>query len=113
MGGAHAVLLCEMERGSLSSEDEDQIDRICRAHVQKYVSINTQAWGRTDNRKPWFCKNFQRNSCSFSRDHESNGHLHKHICAFCLAQGKQLGHLEKNCQNKGQQTKNNIPAAHH
>ena len=92
---AHAVLLCEMERGSLTWENEDRIDRIRRAHVQKHVSMGKQSWGRADSRKPWFCKNFQTNSCSFSRDHESNGHLHKHICAFCLTQGKQLGHSEK------------------
>ena len=24
-----------------------------------------------------------------------NGNLHKHICAFCLSLGKQLGHPEK------------------
>ena len=109
---AHAVMLCEMEHGSLTWENEDRIDRIRRAHAQKHVSASKQSWGRVDGRKPWFCKNFQTNSCSFSRDHESNGCLHKHICAFCLTQGKQLGHSEKNCQNKGQ-TKNEIPAAHH
>ena len=26
---AHAVLLCEMERGSLTWDNENQIDRIC------------------------------------------------------------------------------------
>ena len=99
---AHAVLFCEMERRSLTWENEDRIDRIHKAHAQKHVSTSKQSWGRADGRKPWFCKNFQTNSCSFSRDHGSNGHLQKHICTFCLTQGKQLGHSEKNCQNKGQ-----------
>ena len=66
--------------------------------------------GRADTRKPWFCKKIQTNSCSFPKDHETIGRMHKHICVFCLIQGKQLGHLEKNCQNK---TKNDTPAAHH
>ena len=35
---AHAVLLCEMERGSLQWVDLDCIDRIRRAHAQKHVS---------------------------------------------------------------------------
>ena len=34
---AHAVLMCEMERGSLQWEDTDQIDRIRRAHAQKHA----------------------------------------------------------------------------
>ena len=43
----------------------------------------------------------------------TNDRLHRHICAFCLFQGKQLGHSEKNCQNKNFQTKNETPAAQH
>ena len=108
---AHALLLCEMERGSLQWKDADRIDRIRRAHAQKHVP-NKQNWGQNDNRKPWFCKKFQTNTCSFQRDHETNGKLHKHICAFCLAKGKQLNHSEKNCTNKNQ-TKNEQTAAHH
>ena len=106
---AHAVLLCEMERGSLTWENGERIDRIRRAHAQKHVP-SRQAWGKSDTKKPWFCKNFQNNTCSFQKDHESNGRLQRHICAFCLTQGKQLGHAEKNCQNK---TKNENPAVHH
>ena len=106
---AHAVLLCKMEHGSLTWENGERIDRIRRAHAQKHVP-SRQTWGRSDTKKPWFCKNFQTNSCSFQKDHESNGRLQRHICAFCLTQGKQLGHAEKNCHNK---TKNDTPAVHH
>ena len=106
---AHAVLLCEMEGGSLTWENGERIDRIRRAHAQKHVP-SRQTWGKSDNKKPWFCKNFQNNTCSFQKDHESNGRLQRHICVFCLTQGKQLPHAEKNCQNK---TKNDTPAVHH
>ena len=41
---AHAVLLCEMEQGSLQWEDLDCIDRIRRAHAQKHVS-GRSGWG--------------------------------------------------------------------
>ena len=34
---AHAILLCEMERGMVNWEDTDRIDRIRRAHAQKHV----------------------------------------------------------------------------
>ena len=110
---AHAVLLCEMERGTVTWEDQERIDRIRRAHAQKHISGGRQNWGRPEVRKPWFCKNFQSNSCSFPKDHESNGRLHRHICAFCLSQGKQLSHSKKKCQNKTHQVKNETPAAHH
>ena len=108
---AHAVLLCEMERGSLHWEDSDCIDRIRRAHAQKHVQ-SKQNWGKNEIKKPWFCKNFQTNNCTFPRDHETNGKLHRHICAFCLANGKHLNHSEKNCTNKNQ-TKNEHTAVHH
>ena len=53
---AHAVLMCEMERGTVKWEDGDRIDRIRRAHAQKHVSHTRKNWARQDNKKPWFCK---------------------------------------------------------
>ena len=97
---AHSVLLYEMERGLLKWEDSDRIDRIRRAHAQKHNS-NKQNWPRNDKRKPWLCKHFQTNSCLYQKDHEINGRLHKHIRAFCLANGKQLNHSEN---KKNEQT---------
>ena len=41
---AHAVLLCEMERGSLQWEDTNQLDRIQRAHAQKPIPVNKPNW---------------------------------------------------------------------
>ena len=72
---AHAVLLCEMERWSLTWENGERIDRIRRAHAQKHVP-SRQTWAKSDTKKPWFCKNFQNNTCSFQKDHESNGHIY-------------------------------------
>ena len=111
---AHAVLMCEMERGSLQWEDTDQIDRIRRAHAQKHAP-GKGGWAKPSDpgRKPWFCKNFQSGTCTHTRDHEFNGKLQKHICAFCLMNGKQLGHAEKDCLSKRQNPKNDQAAAHH
>ena len=94
---AHAVMLCEMERGVLTWEDTDRIDRIWCAHAQKYLSNARQGWAKSgdNNRKPWFCKNYQQGLCSHSKEHEMNGRTHKHICAFCLSNGRQLAHAEK------------------
>ena len=94
---AHAVLLCEFERGTVNWENTARIDRIRRAHAQKHVSSN-KTWGKVEkSSKPWYCKPFQTGSCSSTKDHEVNGKLHKHICSFCLGQGRFLGHAEKDC----------------
>ena len=46
--GAHAVILCEMESGTLSWEDTERIDWVCRAHAQKHVPSSKQNWVRGD-----------------------------------------------------------------
>ena len=54
---AHAVMLCEMERGVLTWEDTERIDRIRRAHAQKHLSQSKQQnWGKAseNQKKPWF-----------------------------------------------------------
>ena len=33
----------------------------------------------------------------YNKDHEVNGKLHKHLCSFCLSQGRFQGHAEKRC----------------
>ena len=41
---AHAVLLCEMERGTVCWADTSRIDRIRRAHAQKHNHFTKQNW---------------------------------------------------------------------
>ena len=96
---AHAVLCCEFERGMVTWDDTAKIDRIRRAHAQKPVQHYGKSWSKSNDtgRKPWFCKPFQSNTCSHSKDHEVNGRVHRHICAHCLQQGKVLPHSEQNC----------------
>ena len=42
---AHAVLLCDMERGAVMWDNSDEIDRIRRAHAQRH-SQNSKSWGK-------------------------------------------------------------------
>ena len=112
---AHAVMLCEMERGVLTWEDTKRIDRIRRAHAQKHFSQSKQQnWGKAseNQKKPWFCKYYQQGTCSQNRDHDVNGRTHRHICAFCLSSGKQLAHPEKDCNYKKIGSKNEPGTAH-
>ena len=55
---AHAVLLCEMERGSLTWEDTDRIDRVRRAHAQKHIPPGNKI-GVGQIRSPGFAKTFK------------------------------------------------------
>ena len=41
---AHAVILCEMERGTVCWSDTSRIDRIRRAHAQKHKNFTKQNW---------------------------------------------------------------------
>ena len=94
---AHAVLLCEFERGGANWEDTARIDRIRRVHAQKHT-MGGKTWVKNDRSlKPWYCKQFQTGACGHSKDHEVNGRLHKHLCSFCISQGRFLGHPEKDC----------------
>ena len=110
---AHAVLLCEMERGSVTWTNTSRIDRIRRAHAQKH-QVGRENWGKKDSeaKKPWFCKSYQFGQCTFSKDHEQGGRMHKHICAHCPSLGKILAHPQKDCNNvKRQNSKNELAAA--
>ena len=108
--GAHAVLCCELERGTLTWDDSERIDRIRRAHAQKHPASNNKTWSKTSeaSKRPWFCKFFQNGSCSFDKDHEMGGKLQRHICARCVQQGRVLSHAEKDCYavKKQQNSKN-------
>ena len=94
---AHAVLLCEFERNGSNWEDTARIDRVRRAHAQKHTT-GEKNWVKNDKlQKPWYCKPFQTRSCVHNKDHEVNGKLQKHLCSFCLSQGRYLGHAKKDC----------------
>ena len=43
---AHVVLLCDMERGAVTWDNSDKIDRIRRAHAQRHAQ-NSKSWGKT------------------------------------------------------------------
>ena len=108
----HAVLLCDMERGILNWGYTEKIDRIRLADAKKHQN-SKQSWGKPtfDNKKPWFCKQYQTNECTFSKDHNSFGKTQKHICAFFLNIGKILSHPECECRSKKANAKNSQAAA--
>ena len=62
----------------------------------KNMLLQGGAWAKPSDpdKKPWFCKNFQSGNCTHTGDHEFNGKLQKHICAFCLM-GETIGSCRK------------------
>ena len=56
---AHAVLLCEIERGVVSWQDTDRIDRIRRAHAQKHVGNWQKSGTKTFEKSHGFVSSFK------------------------------------------------------
>ena len=46
----HVVLLCDMERGAVTWDNSDKIDRIRRAHAQTH-SLNSKSWAKTSEQR--------------------------------------------------------------
>ena len=109
---AHTVLVCEMERGTVCWSDTSRIDCIRRAHAQKH-NFGKQNWVKKDQhvKKSWFCKLYQIGQCQFHRGHDYAGKLQKHICSFCLSQGRISGHPKKECQNAKLKNSKNVSGA--
>ena len=101
--GSHAVLLCRMEDGKITWDETSKIDRVRRAHAQRLTSghpqnVQSKKGERKDRAIP--CKFFQKDSCSHTKDHETNGQLYLHVCSICHSQGKSLTHTSSTCRNR-------------
>ena len=111
----HAACLLEIERGNLKWGDNFQLHGLqsttlnnpnTNVRTQGGFSSKSSGSGANNSQnsgsedRVWFCKNFQRGNCTFSRDHygQLNGEnqLLKHICAKCwLTIKKQSPHSEQ------------------
>ena len=108
---SHAVLLCDMEQGEVTSwSDTEKINRIRHANAQRHV-VPTQA----SNNAQKFRKNqsaqkasksmpyvhYKDNSCNLQKHHETKGIFYCHICSSCFAQdGKISAHSALDCETK-------------
>ena len=102
---AHAILLCKSVDLSLGKM-KSVLMGFGRL-MPRHVPTGKQTCGKTDSDKPWFCKNFQTSSCSFSRDHESNGRLQRHICILTFY-GETFGTLREKLSKQGTATKKRV-----
>ena len=117
---SHAVLLCRMEQGEVSSYDQvDWIDRIRRANAQKHVIGNPQSFSGPTNAKKNVirssrtmpCQFFNQGTCFHNATHETKGICYKHICSFCFTSAnKSFPHTESECRNKKKSASKNEEA---
>ena len=107
----HAACLLEIERGNLKWGDNFQLCGVgnmtlygAGSHsvgsVRRDQNTEIKQHNSGNDERVWFCKNFQRGACTFTRDHYGQlmgqNQLLKHICAKCwLTVKKQFPHSEQ------------------
>ena len=109
---SHAVLLCCMEQGKVTSWLEtDKINRIGRANAQRHVVPTQSNSGSQKFRKKSGSSKIRQvnvscvydndNSCNFNKNHKTKGVFYCHICSSCFAQdGKVNAHSAQDCKQK-------------
>ena len=113
----HAACLLEIERGNLKWGDNFQLQGLQNTTLYAGQSLTNNS-SRNNNggfgsdagnfsqknngsgERVWFCRNYQKGVCTFSRDHygqlKGENQMLKHICATCwLASKKQSTHPEE------------------
>ena len=112
----HAACLLEIERGNLKWGDNFQLQGLQNTTLYAGQSFtnnssrnnggfgsDTGNFSQKNNgsgERVWFCRNYQKGVCTFSRDHygqlKGENQMLKHICATCwLASKKQSTHPEE------------------
>ena len=82
--GSHAVLLCKIEEGK----------------VQRFTQQNhAQNAKKKSDSKGMPCKFYQKGTCQYKTDHESDSKFYKHICSVCACQSKEYRHSAKDCRS--------------
>ena len=74
---SHAVLLCEMERGTVDWSDTLTESAELMLNVTLLVTKRV---------------GFETKTIRVTIDHDLNSKTHKHICAFCQTQGRHMTH---------------------
>ena len=114
--GAHAIVLQEIERGSVSWENTDEIDNIRKLYTQrvnsntndpqKYSSNDPQKYSSNDSKKV-VCSHFNNGRCTKNNDHQKDNITFRHICSYCFrVVRKAYNHSELSCNRKAKPDNN-------
>ena len=98
---AHAIILQEIEKGKLTWDNLDQIEKIKNRFTQRVVHTSKAS----TNGGNQACIHYNKGFCKLEGDHISGGVLYQHCCSYCLKEtGKKYEHpLVKCLRNKNGQ----------
>ena len=101
--GAHAVVLQEMERGSVTWNNSEEIDGIRKLYTQKVVSPSDVSKPVSDTKKV-VCLHYNSGKCVKTGDHQKDSVVYRHICSYCFRNvRKAYNHSEQQCNRKNKQ----------
>ena len=98
--GAHAVILQEIERGTLTWNDTDNIEKTRALYTNKVASAANDTH-RNNEIKRVVCSHFNTGKCNQHSDHQKDNLLFRHICVYCYRTVKKAySHPETVCHRK-------------
>ena len=91
---AHAAVVQEIERGLVSLEDTENIEK-CRV---RYTQRLLQSVKSSPNQSSQTCVFFNKGKCKHENDHVSAGIMYQHACSYCFKETKKrYDHLVSQC----------------
>ena len=105
---ALAAVLQDMERGKVSWEQLNLVEKIKSRNTQRLVQGYRSNATTQDRIQP--CIHFNKGSCKFESDHVLNNTIYQHICSYCYREtGRKFEHTMQKClrmKNSGVNIKN-------
>ena len=105
---AHAAVLQDMERGKVSWEELDLVEKIKGRNTQRLVQGHRSSTNTQDRIQP--CIHFNKGNCKFESDHVLNNTIYQHVCSYCFREtGRKFEHTMQKClrmKNGGGNIKN-------
>ena len=103
--GSHAVILQEIERGSFTWRDSDDIERTRLLYTNKVNT--TDSVNRTSEVKRVVCSHYNSGKCTQHTDHRKDNLMFRHICTYCYRTVKKAySHPETSCHRKSKDSNN-------
>ena len=103
--GAHAIVLQELERGSIAWADTNKIDEIRALYSRKVsTSEGPKRVYEGSSTKKVVCSHYNKGKCTKATDHVTNSIMYRHVCIYCYkVTSKFFGHSEMECNRKAKQ----------
>ena len=98
--GSHAIILQEMERGTLNWHNTEEIEKM-RVLYTNRVSTTTDSHKYNNESKRVVCSHYNSGKCKNTGDHQKDNITYRHICTYCYRTvRKTYTHPEVSCHRK-------------